>query len=145
MTIKWNWGTKIFLVYSGFVVFMLVFVFLCTRQQFDLVAPDYYAQELKYQDVIDGKNNANLLAKGISLSASNDTILVHLPVEELRGGGEIYFYRPDNASLDFKMKFVNNAIIAIPTSKLAKGTYNVKATWTNDSKPYFHELTYTVQ
>jgi hypothetical protein len=145
MTIKWNWGTKIFLVYAGFVVFMLVFVFLCTRQQFDLVSSDYYAQELKYQDVIDGKNNANLLSKGMTLSAANDSVFVHLPVAEVHGGGEIFFYRPDNASLDLKVPFVNNANVAIPAAKLAAGTYTVKATWTNDGKSYFHEVSYTVQ
>jgi len=145
MTIKWNWGTKIFLVYTGFVVFMLIFVFLCTRQQFDLVSSDYYAQELKYQEVIDGKNNANLLSTGMTMSAANDSIFVHLPVEEVHGGGEIFFYRPDNASLDLKVTFVNNATIAIPVSKLSSGTYKVKATWTNDGKPYFHEISYTVQ
>jgi hypothetical protein len=145
MTIKWNWGTKIFLVYTGFVVFMLVFVFLCTRQQFDLVSADYYDQELKYQQVIDGKNNANMLSEKLSISTANDTVFVKLPAEIVNGEGEIFFYRPDNASLDLRVSFKNNSIVAIPSGKLTAGTYKVKATWKNDGRPYFHEISYAVQ
>jgi hypothetical protein len=145
MTIKWNWGTKIFLVYTGFVVFMLTMVYMCIRQQYDLVSDDYYAQELKYQDVIDGKNNAKLLRTGLTVGAIADTVFVKLPLDQISGGGEIQFYRPDNASFDYKVQFVNNATIAIPSSKLKAGTYKVKATWASDGKPYYNEVSYLVK
>ncbi len=60
---RMNWGVRITILYSSFVLFMSTMVYMCTRQHFDLVAPDYYAQELQYQKVIDGTNNTKNFEK----------------------------------------------------------------------------------
>ena len=46
------------IVYSFFVVGMLFLVIKSTMQKFELVQPDYYADELKYQTVIDASQRA---------------------------------------------------------------------------------------
>ena len=48
-----NWGYKILFVYIAFVAGILAMVFGSSSQKVDLVTPDYYAKELKYQDKID--------------------------------------------------------------------------------------------
>ncbi|MGB1317661.1 MAG: FixH family protein, partial [Flavobacteriales bacterium] len=53
---NWGWGISIF--YGSFVVFMLGMVTLAFQQDFDLVADDYYEQEIAYQGRIDQMNNA---------------------------------------------------------------------------------------
>ena len=56
-----NWGWKIALLFSGFVLFILFLVFKSVQQDFYLVSKDYYKQEIEYQKVIDGMKNAQLL------------------------------------------------------------------------------------
>ena len=46
-----NWGHKIIIVYGVFVLGTLFMVYQSTLQKFDLVQNDYYAAELKYQEV----------------------------------------------------------------------------------------------
>ncbi|HSC53145.1 MAG TPA: FixH family protein [Phnomibacter sp.] len=145
MTIKWNWGTKIFLVYGIFVVAMLTLVYMCTRQQLDLVSTDYYAQELKFQQVIDGRKNATELNGEFTLQATHDSLIVQLPTDAVAGKGEIFFYRPDNASFDVTIPFENTTTIAIPSSQIKTGTYKVKASWKHNDKPFYQEKMFTVQ
>ena len=55
---KFNWGYKILLVYGLFVIGIMFLVFKSTQQKYDLVQKDYYADELKYQNVIDASQKA---------------------------------------------------------------------------------------
>ena len=53
---KFNWGTGIVLAFAAFIVFILYFVVLSTRDpasNHDLVTEDYYKKELKYQEDLD--------------------------------------------------------------------------------------------
>jgi hypothetical protein len=139
MGFKWNWGTGIIFVYSGFVVFMLGMVFLCTRQHFDLVTSDYYEQELKYQQVIDGQNNEIALEKQTTVLMGEKLVTVTLPMDNINGEGQVLFYKPDNAKFDIIIPLEGRTEINVPLSQLAKGTYKVKASWLHDGKPYFNE------
>lgn len=139
MTIKWNWGTGITLVYSGFVVFMLGMVYLCTQQHFDLVTPDYYEQELKFQQVIDGQQNEMQLNRKTILEVQQDMVKVTLPTDKVEAGGTILFYRPDNARYDMVLPVSGTNTVMVPLSKFKAGVYKMKATWKSEGKPYFNE------
>lgn len=139
MTLKWNWGTGIALVYTSFVVFMLSMVYLCLQQEFDLVTPDYYEAELKYQGVIDGMNNANLLGKAMVIEIGDDAVNLSLPMDVIDAAGQVKIYRPDNASLDLTVPIALDGKLSIGREKLKTGLYKVKATWTQNDKPYFLE------
>jgi hypothetical protein len=141
MTFKWNWGTGIIFVYSGFVVFMLGMVYLCTRQHFDLVTPDYYEQELKFQQVIDGRQNENLLGKATSVVVGESDVTVTIPMDKIDGEGSITFYRPDNAKYDLAIPLNGNNSVSVPLNKLKEGIYKVKASWQHEGKPYYNEQT----
>ena len=54
-----TWGTKLLLVFTAFALLMSTLVYMCMKQKFELVSKDYYKDELRYQDKIDGMNNAN--------------------------------------------------------------------------------------
>jgi hypothetical protein len=142
MTIKWHWGTKIFLAYGLFVVFMLSMVYLCTQQHYDLVTPDYYAQELKYQEVIDGQKNLEASGKKVLINATQNLVTVQLPMDIAEGKAEFKFYRPDNASLDFSMAINEGNSVMVPASKFKTGVYKVKSTWMHDGKRYYDEQSY---
>ena len=140
MSIQWNWGTKIMLVYIGFVLFMLSFVYFSTQQQFDLVTPDYYEEELKYQNVIDGQRNTMALGSRLQVVQEEEKLIVTLPTTQKNENAKISFYRPDNARLDFDVTAGENGRVEVPVKKLASGMYKVKATWSVDGKKYYDEL-----
>ena len=141
MTFKWNWGTGIIFVYSGFVVFMLGMVYLCTRQHFDLVTPDYYEQELKFQQVIDGQQNEKLLGKATKVVVGENDVTVTIPMERFDGEGSVMFYRPDNAKFDVIIPFNTGNSVTLPLDKLKEGIYKVKSSWKHEGKPYYNEQT----
>jgi hypothetical protein len=58
-----NWGYKILFVYAIFITGILFMVFKSATQKMDLVTPDYYAKELKYQEKIDESNRVNALSE----------------------------------------------------------------------------------
>jgi hypothetical protein len=139
MTIKWNWGTGIILVYSGFVVFMLGMVYMCTRQHFDLVTPDYYEEELAFQQVINGKENENLLDKSTQVVVGTQSITVTLPMEKTDAGGTVIFYKPDNSKYDFSLPLNGLSELTVPIEKFQTGMYKVISKWEYEGKPYFNE------
>ena len=57
-----NWGYKILLVYAVFIAGILFLVYKASSQKMDLVTPDYYEQELKYQSQINATERANALS-----------------------------------------------------------------------------------
>lgn len=138
MTIKWNWGTGLIIAYSGFVVFMLGMVYLCTQQHFDLVTEDYYEQELKFQQVIDGSRNEQQLEKQTAITMANGVVTVTLPMETVENG-KVVFYKPDNSIYDKTVPLTGTNFVSVPVSQLKSGLYKVKVTWYAGGKPFFNE------
>lgn len=139
MTLKWNWGTGITIAYSSFVIFMLGMVYFSVKQEFDLVTPDYYEDELKYQQVINGINNAGALGKAMVIEIGDKAVNVTLPMDVIDASGEVKIYRPDNASLDLTLPLSLDGKLSIGREKLKSGLYKVKATWSQNGKPFFIE------
>jgi hypothetical protein len=57
-----NWGLRIVLVYIGFVAMILTLVFKARSEKIELVAPDYYEQEIVYQNRIEALQNMRSLS-----------------------------------------------------------------------------------
>ncbi|CAN5466874.1 FixH family protein [soil metagenome] len=134
-----NWGVKITIAYTTFVLFMGTMVYMCTRQHFDLVSEDYYAQELKYQQVIDGTNNAKDLKQPVLIDQSGSAILIKLPtINSAFEKGEILFYRPSNSTSDFTVAVTSNAT-EVSKEKMHAGLYKVKINWTAEGKHFYDE------
>ncbi len=145
---KLNWGHKITLVFIAFVALMLTLVYKSMKTDFDLVSKEYYKDELAFQDVIDGKNNAFDLTTATSVSANNEQVLVQLP-EEMKNKtieGSVWFYCPANADNDKRMelKLNNDAQFSLPAKEFRKASYIVKIQWLVDGKKYYVEQPLTV-
>ena len=143
-----SWGNKLLLTFIGFAILMSTLVYNCTRHNFDLVSKDYYADEIRYQDKIDGMNNASKIGP-LELSQNTANILIKLPSEMIGRHitGEAWFYCATNAKLDKKIMLSTNSEGRqfIDKSNLAKTNYLVKINWKAGDKLYYSEHKMTIE
>jgi hypothetical protein len=136
-----NWGKAIVIVLAGFAVFIVSLVVLMYRQNIDLVADDYYMQELEFQQKIDRSNNLAALDGKLKVTFEGSKMLINLP-EVLHGvsvSGKISMYRPSNAIFDFSEHFENITTGQIPldVSKALKGKWEVKLDFVAEGVEYY--------
>jgi nitrogen fixation protein FixH len=119
------------------------FVAFCSRHPADLVAADYYEQEVRYQGQIDRLQHAQQRAQlaHVDYQAGAKTITVALP-PNLSGStvsGEIELYRPSALDQDRKLKLQPNAegVQNIDASGLLPGLWKVRVSWTADNQDYY--------
>ena len=133
-----NWGWRIAIFYGTFVVFMVGMVVLAFQQDFDLVAEDYYEQEIAYQGRIDQLTNAKDDHQKVMVSNSDGMVQLSFasPVQEVK----IHFFRPSDDTMDFKVEEASvDSELNVPIDKFSKGKYLVKVEWKNNGKTYFQE------
>jgi hypothetical protein len=141
---QFNWGTKIAMVYLLFVAGMLFLVMQSSRQKIDLVTPDYYEQEIKYQERIDQSKRADALTGVMSVDVSGDSLLLRFP-EEHRGKsitGHVWVYYPADESLDVKAPIDTRHgthLLILPSNRNRTGMSIVKTGWTCDGVDYYTE------
>lgn len=137
-----NWGTRIVIMYVGFVALIITLVVVSMRQQVDLVSPDYYAKELKYQSNIDKSKNHNELKTFLKCTVQSENIVIDFPDEHKSTSitGEVLIYKPSDAKSDKLIKIeASNGQMLIPISLFSKGMYKVKVDWVVNDKSYFSE------
>ena len=135
---NWGWKIAIFLtLFIGFILSMVIYSFTVTS---DLVAKDYYNQEIQYQQNINAQTNALPISKKVLLKSNEENIVVTFPddfnmnIEK----GDITFYRPDDAKLDKSIELqldVNN-IQLIQKKLIAVGFYKVTIQFISEGKTY---------
>lgn len=138
-----NWGIRIAVVYLAFVALILTLVITSVNNPSELEYKDYYARELKFQDMIDATNNANQLSTPISYTVNGKSILISLP-EELRSeqtSGLITMLRPSDTKLDkeFALKADANGNQTISDEKFANGVYRMGIIVEKNKRRYYKE------
>jgi hypothetical protein len=137
-----NWGNKLILVFIAFAGLMGTLIYQCMQTNFELVSKDYYTEELRYQDKIDGMNNANKISD-VTITEGVEQVSIQLP-KELDGKaveGQAWFYCVTNASNDRKLPIELNdeGLFIIEKAALAKASYTVKLTWQVGEEKYHTE------
>ena len=140
-----HWGHKIILVFLLFAAGIVTLVVKSIGTKIDMVTTDYYGAELKYQQVIDGRQNTAALSAPVSITQPEGLVLLTFP-PELQGQnvqGQVLFYRPSDAHKDLSLPLTLDEQGRLPVSKqkFIPGSYRVKIQWTANSKPYFQETT----
>lgn len=141
-----SWGSRIVIVYLAFVAGILFLVYKSSLQKTDLVASDYYAKELQYQNVINSTNNADKLSTSASIKEEENVIILSMPSEAINASGKIEFYRPSDASKDFSLplNIDTNGKQTFNKQRFVHGTYNVKISWSKEGKDYYTEQSLSV-
>jgi nitrogen fixation protein FixH len=142
-----NWGYKlvaVFVVFAGMMGFM---VYRCFNTNTDLVEKEYYKSELRYQEVIDGRDNANKLSAAPQLTQSGSDIILQMP-EEMKNAsvsGAVLFYCAYDATKDRKLPLAidKNGVQSF-SSKVKPGRYIVKIDWNKDGRNYYAEKNITI-
>lgn len=142
-----NWGTRIAILYLGFVALILTLAFTCFGQTVELESKDYYAKELKFQEQLDATDNANALTKTISHSVNSRTVALTLPAEILSPDfkGSIKFFRPSDSSKDRSLSLKNAELQYITDPEFIKGVYKMQLSFVSNGKNYYKEDIITFQ
>lgn len=138
-----SWGIKITVLYTGFVILISSLVIISSSNKSELVAADYYEQELNYQQRIDAMTNEKKLKTTIDYQLLDTCIVLRFPeagiAEDFKG--EVLLFRPSDASQDLKLKLAFDAHGEQSISKrlLHKGIYKMCLSWKNNSTTYYKE------
>lgn len=138
-----NWGVRIVILYSGFVAMIVLLVSLTMRENVDLVAKDYYEQELKYQDRIDQIERTRLLNEQLTWETKDGVIAFDFPeafsAKDLQG--KISFFMPADATKDkeWPVQVNEQGMQEIPLNGLSKGVYKMQVFWNASGTDYYNE------
>jgi hypothetical protein len=139
-----NWGTKIAIFYTTFVVVILSAVVKSTFHRWDLVTEDYYGEEIKYQTQIDKMNNTKALGQQPTMQVEGQTIKVAFPEQLLTSNiiGKINFYKPSDKALDFEaaISLDKQGKQYITPTITQKGKYTAQLNWTVNGIDYYKEF-----
>lgn len=139
---KLNWAHSIFFIYSAFVVAILFMVYQSTQQTYDLVEKDYYAAELKYQEVIDASARAKALGGEFLVKFESDSIKLMLPSVfngvNVKGKAHLYYAadKQQDRSFDFETL---NAFTAFKVVRPKNGNYTLKLDLVKSGVSYYYE------
>lgn len=138
-----NWGWKIAIGYSGFVVFILFLVFKTTGVDFELVTADYYSAELAFQDQIDKKENSVEDNRDVKIFIESDGVALQLSDydSEMDFSGTVSFFRASDSKLDrnFEWSMNSKGMMFLDKSNFERGHYTFKADWKEDGKAFYLE------
>ena len=132
---KLHWGQKIIITFIFFFMIMGTLIYKSINTDFQLVAPNYYEQEIAYQDKIEAINRGKTL--GLSISQMQNTIAISATDIQFKDG-VINFYRPSNKALDFQLSMQLNSegLQTINTQKMKKGKWKVELSFIIDELLY---------
>lgn len=134
-----NWGYRIAIFFVAFVSFMLFMLYQCVQQSFDLVAEDYYAQEVAFQNQIDQQNNVLKLTHKPTWKVEENHFKLSFPNDFTKGN--IHFFRPSDKELDFgeTLDIDTSQEQQIALEKFKRGIYKVQLSWSDQNEDYYIE------
>src|SRR5262245_14802624 len=139
------WPVAIIAWFAVFISFIGGFIVFASRQNMDLVRPDYYEDEMRFQQQLDRLNRTHSLAAKVAIAyeRSKQAIIITLPAAQARRftSGRIHFYRPSDARLDRELPLVVNAdgVQRVETKQLRAGLWKVRLQWAASGEEFFFD------
>jgi len=141
-----SWGNKLVVVFILFALLMGTLVYKAVNTKFELVSKDYYKDELRYQEKLDGAANA-ANAGNIIISQDAEAIYLKLP-ETIQGNAraDAWFYCKTNAAHDQRFRVnIEKGNYIFDRSKFAKDDYELKLQFTVEGKQYYYSIPVSIQ
>lgn len=121
----------------------VVFTAFAVRQEFDLVRPDYYEEELRHQQRIDSVKRTAALGGAVELRHDRATQRLRLAIPAAHAGaqGEVHLYRPSDAGLDVRLPLETDAagVQWIEADTVKSGLWKVRVQWAAGGEEFFLE------
>jgi len=137
----------VFLLFGSYIGYM---VSQTMRTNVDLVSPNYYQQELAYQQRMDSQARTAALPSAVTIEyqTAEQQLRLQLPAT-LRGQqleGQIHFFRPSDLQLDFALPLQPDSDLSqrISTQKMDSGFWRVRVDFAADGQSYFVEQDLTL-
>ena len=136
----WLWGVVGSL--GLYMIGIVIFVIFAFNQDNDLVTPDYYEADLKY-DQRQAQALSAIEARAVpEISIKTTHIEIFFPQFNVgKHSGTIIFYRAQLASMDRKviLELDEEGKIRIPKESVANGKWKLIFNWNNGVSNFFHE------
>ena len=134
------WPVAITLFIAALIGGVVAFAVFSVKHRVDLVAPDYYDQEIRYQQQLDGSRRALRLEGGPVLSVTGQTLSIAVP-NHLNATGTVTFYRPSDARLDqvFPLRLDDQGRQAVDLHGLAEGRWRIRVNWVVSNQTFLVE------
>ncbi len=133
-----NWGNKIVLAFVCFAAFIGYMVTKAFQEDFDLVAEDYYAQEINYQQKLVKKANTREFGQVVEIQQGREYVL--LDFADVKATGTIQFYHPSREIFDktYDIELVGG-VQKIAKQDLVPGNYRININWTTNGHDFLQE------
>jgi hypothetical protein len=142
------WPYGILAAFGLFFAGMAAAVTIALTHGESLVSPDYYEQELKFQNQIEAAAHAEQSGASVRLDAASGKMVVTVPVGHLHENfsGKISFYRANAPELDqdFALKPNADGTQSFDATKFASGLWRVRVSWNAGGRDYFLERKLTI-
>lgn len=132
----------------AFVLFALgiaTMVVIACSHKVDLVRPDYYDQEIKYQTQLDRLNRTAQLSDAVKITYDDTTGRLTINLPRTHAGaetvGRIELYRPSATNLDreLKLELDANGAQTVDASALIPGLWKVRVHWVRQGQEFYAE------
>ncbi len=143
-----NWGYKILIGFSIFVIGMLCMVGIAMRQSNEMMDDNYYEKELKFQDKIDASKNLSAVVEKLSITDSGNVVVLQLPAATVASTtvGTIECIRSAEQKRDVRLKIDldDKGKQVLPKTLFVNGIYQLRIDWVTNGTSYFHQQVLTI-
>jgi len=137
-----------FVLFAGYIGSM---VQQALRTNVELVNPDYYQQELAFQQRMETVARTAALPSPVRVRYEGAAQRLTLQLPATLAGqtvrGQVHFFRPSDQRLDFALPLLPAADLTqrINTSQMRPGHWRVRLDFTAGSQPYFIDQELTIR
>ena len=141
------WPFAIMAFFAVLISCIVAFIIFATRNKMELVHPNYYEDEMRFQQQIDRVKRTRALPAGVAAAydASQGTITLSLPPEHARlaASGRIELYRPSDAKLDRHLPLALNAegTQRVDVTAMRSGLWKLRVHWKAGGDEFFFDQT----
>lgn len=121
--------------------FLVTFIVWCCHQREDLVANNYYDDEIRYQQQVDRlKHTLSISAEvAVVYDSRQQSIVIQLPASCSHSAvGQIHLYRPSDERLDQQLTLAPNdkGTQNLNAKTMAPGLWKVRVEWSANGQDY---------
>lgn len=139
-----NWGKGITIALIAFIGFIVSLGVILMKQNVDLVAEDYYQQEIDYETQIKAESNAKKLDEKPTFSQDDNYFIVNIPDGKFTKI-TLDLSRPNNSDKDMQFEIIGTKMFMIEKNDLEKGQYGIALRYEFEGKPCQQKTTVFIQ